>query len=178
MKNLVWQRFPFRFHGPKYLGSTTQSNMVCTHAGGAQCLSALLSAPVGGFYGGPKASLTKLGNCPNKNVPNTSSFTLTATGELKARTGVCIAARPLYGPQLWAKPLPSGKVAVLVVNLSLGTEDFKLPLSDVPWLTCGGSCKVRDVWQQKDLPTQKDFVQMTLREHQSGFFILSPSTEQ
>ena len=152
--------------------------MVCTHAGGVQCLSAVLSAPVGGFYGGPKASLTKLGNCPNKNVPNTSSFSLTAAGELRAGTGLCIAARPLYGPQLWAKPLPSGKVAVLVVNLNPGTEDFKLPLSDVPWLTCGASCKVRDVWQQKDLPPQKDFVQMTLREHQSGFLILSPSAEQ
>ena len=91
---------------------------------------------------------------------------------------MCIAARPLYGPQLWAKPLPGGKVAVLVVNLNLGTEEFKLPLSDVPWLTCGTSCEVRDVWQQKDLAPQKDFVKMTLREHQSGFFILSPSAEQ
>lgn len=154
------------------------SNLVCTHVGGAQCLSAMLSAPVGGFYGGPKASLTKLGNCPNKNVPNTSSFTLTATGELRAGTGSCIAARPLYGPQLWAKPLPSSKVAVLVININEVTEDFKLPLSDVPWLTCGTSCKVRDVWQQKDLAPQADFVQMTLREHQSGFFILSPSTGQ
>jgi hypothetical protein len=147
---------------------------VCTHVGGAQCLSALPSAPVGGFYGGPKASLTKLGNCPNKNVPNTSRFILTTTGELKTGAGLCIAAQPLYGAQLWAKPLPSGKVAVLVVNLSRGTEDFNLPLSDVPWLTCGASCKVRDVWQQKDLTPQKDFVEMTLREHQSGFFILSP----
>ena len=144
--------------------------------GGAKCLSARPSSGVGGFYGGPKAALTSLGNCPKGGtVANTSSFSLSATGELKAGSGACIVARAMFGPQLWSKPLPDGKVAVLVVNIAETAQDFELPLADVPGLSCGGSCAVRDVWAGKDLPPQAKSVAMALRTHQSGFYILGPA---
>ena len=130
---------------------------------------------VGLFSGGPKAALTVVGNCPGKSSATSSSFTLSPTGELKAGTGLCLVARPLFGAQLWSKPLPNGKVAVLVVNLAPETQFFSLPLADVPALVCGGSCTVRDVWAQTDLAPKKDHLQMTLREHESGYFILGPA---
>jgi hypothetical protein len=125
------------------------------------------SAPVGGFYGGPKAATTAVGGCPGgKNIPNTSSFTFTAAGEIKSGSGVCLFARTLYGPQLWAKPLSDGKVAVLVVNLIEDDQTFALPLMDVPGLDCKGSCSVRDVWDRKDLPAAVDgHVPIQLRGH-------------
>lgn len=84
-------------------------------------------------------------------------------------------ARKLFGAQLWSKPLPQGRVAILVVNLAPQTqEDFVLPLADVPALKCGAQCTVRDVWAQKYLALQAKELSMTLREHESGFFILGP----
>ena len=140
----------------------------------AKCLSAHPPAPVGGFYGGPNPALTSIGSCP-KNAPSSSQFTFTADGEIRAGTGVCLMARRLFGPQLWSKPLPKGRVAVLVVNLALQTQEFALPLADVPALKCTGQCSVRDVRAQKDIQPQAKEVHMKLREHESGFFILGPS---
>jgi hypothetical protein len=142
----------------------------------AKCLSARPSAGVGGFYGGPKASLTRLDNCPHASahVANTSQFVIAANGELQAGTGLCVVAKPMFGCQLWSKPLPGSKVAVLVINLGEGTEDFSLPLADVPGLSCGGSCSLRDVWQKKDADPQATAVHMVLRQHESSFLILGP----
>jgi hypothetical protein len=143
-----------------------------------KCLSARPSSLVGGFYGGPKAALTTLGNCPGGGkIASTSTFTLSTAGELKVGSGMCLTAHALYGAQLWHKPLPGGKVAVLIVNLAPETQDFSLPLADVPSLNCGaGKCTVRDVWLQKDMAPEKDHVPMTLREHESGFYILGVAT--
>lgn len=97
---------------------------------------------------------------------------------------MCLVARPLYGAQLWSKPLPEGKVAILVVNIGEVAQAFSLPLSDVPALDCGGSggassssggCAVRDVWGQKDLPRVVAHLPMQLRSHESAFFIINPN---
>ena len=79
---------------------------------------------------------------------------------------------------VWSKPLPGSKVAVLVINLGEGTEDFSLPLADVPGLSCGGSCSVRDVWQKKDADPQATAVHMVLRQHESSFLILGPKKQE
>jgi hypothetical protein len=115
------------------------------------------------------------------NPPNTTRFTFTANGELQARNGNCLYARKLYGPQLWAKPLSMGKAAVLVVNLLDQNITFSLPLADVPFLTAnatsciarsGASCAVRDVWERKDLAPITSHIGISLRSHQSAFFVI------
>lgn len=141
-----------------------------------KCLSATPTRPVGNFYGGPVPAETNIGGCPGgPNVANTSTFAFSPKGELRVGSGVCLVSTRYYGAQLWSKPLPGGKVAVLVVNLAAQTQAFALPLADVPSLQCGGSCAVRDVWAQNDLPPQESHVEMQLREHESGFYILGPS---
>jgi len=140
-----------------------------------QCLRAEPPAGVGGFYGGPKAANTAPGGCPGGKgaVANTSSFTFTSKGEIQVGTGVCLVARTLYGAQLWTKPLPGGKVAVLVVNIGEVSQAFNLPMADVPSLDCTRPCTVRDVWDQKDLPPVTTQLQMQLRSHESAFFIIT-----
>ena len=146
---------------------------------GAKCLSAKPSSPVGGFYGGAVSQSTATSGCPNpksKNPPaNTSSFAF-KDSTLVAGSGVCIVARPLYAAQLWAKPLPGGKVAVLVLNLLTSAEHIDLPLADIPGAGAS-SCKVRDVWKKKDLPAAKGVLSLRLRGHQSLFMVLDCATE-
>ena len=115
------------------------------------------SARVGGFYGGPVAQSTAVGGCPGgASVPNTSSFAFSSAGELRAASGACVVARPLYGPQLWAKPLGGGRVAALVVNLIEQPQQIELPLADVPGLDlpAGATCAIRDVWAQQRSPVR------------------------
>ena len=83
------------------------------------------------------------------------------------------------GPQLWSKPLPGGKVAVLVLNTGKNPVSFKLPLVDVPKLSCGGgsggsggggggggggACKVnvRNVWKQTYSTFSADHIQVEI----------------
>ena len=151
--------------------------------GGLKCLAAKPSRPVGGFYGGPVSSSTVVGGCPSpKHAPNSSTFSLSSQGELRTGSGECVVARPLYGAQLWAKPVGHGKVAVLVLNLVTDEVPFRLPLGDVPGLTAPGHCAahaeyaVRDVWMQKDLPAtpaSAGVISMDLRGHQSRFYVVS-----
>ena len=149
--------------------------------GALRCLAAKPSRPVGGFYGGPVSRSTVAGGCPSpRNAPNTSTFALDA-GRLRVGSGACVVARPLYGAQLWAKPLGGGKVAVLVLNLLTDDIGFSLPMGDVPGLTapdrCAGhaSYAVRDVWMQKNLPSvpaSTARLAMELRGHQSHFLVI------
>ena len=89
----------------------------------------------------------------------------------------------------------NGSIAILVINLATEAQDFKLPLADIPGLTCaattsptsrtaggdaggGGSCTVRDVWAQQDRPRVQTSLRMQLREHESGFFVLGPAADE
>lgn len=149
--------------------------------GAGQCLTSRLPAPVGGFFGGPRAANTAVGSCPppGKVASNESFFTFMPKGELRVENGVCLAAEPIYGPQLWSKPLPGGRVAVLVINLAEQVQRFSLPFQDVPSLACSGQpCAIRDVWKQKDLPGRRNNLPMRLRQHESGFFIIGPAADR
>ena len=143
-----------------------------------KCLNAKPSKPVGGFYGGPMPQSTAMGGC--KTTPDgVSTFAFSKNGELIAGTGECVIARPLYGPQLWAKPVGKSKIAAFVLNLIVDAQSFALPLADVPGLTaCSvGTYGVRDVWNQKDLPdvpaVKGASIAMELRGHQSSFYIIT-----
>ena len=77
-----------------------------------------------------------------------------------------------------------GKVAVLLLNLAPDAQQFSLPLADVPGLACSAisdvsgvgtsSCAVKDVWKRLVVPpiTSSGHLNVNLREHQSGLFIL------
>lgn len=106
---------------------------------------------------------------------------------LQSGSGACLSARPLYGPQLWAKPLPGGRVAVLVVNILDQPQDLQLPLADIPSLTCGSpgpsgasgagsaavaGCPVRSVWDRKDLAPATHHIIVSLRSHESAFYVV------
>jgi hypothetical protein len=95
--------------------------------------------------------------------------------ELAVGTGVCLVARPLYGPQLWCKPLAGDRYAVLILNIAEEAQDFALPLIDVPGARCSAArpCAVRDVWARTDLPAAATHIQLQLRQHQSAFLIVS-----
>ena len=57
-------------------------------------------------------------------------------------------------------------------SADLGTRIF----AQVPTLKCGRGCSVRDVWGRKDLSIASALLPMTLRSHQSGFYILDPAS--
>eukprot|EP00038_Savillea_parva_P011730 m.199659 g.199659 ORF g.199659 m.199659 type:complete len:667 (+) comp20803_c0_seq1:35-2035(+) len=157
--------------------------------GKVQCLRAFPPQAVGGFYGGPKAAITAVGACPPPSATkdNNTIFTLTAVGEVRSRNGVCLSARPLYGAQLWSKPLPQGKAAALVINLADEPQDIHLALNDIPGLNChrvatqvAGNvnattgCTVRDVWRQQDITGHNGtHVSLSLRSHASAFLVVA-----
>jgi len=148
-------------------------------SGPPKCLTAKPPAPVGGFYGGPVAASTTLGACPwgARKIPKISSFSFTAKGELRTASGMCLVARRLYGAQLWSKPLPGGKVAVLVINMLEQHQTFDMPLADVPDINCSSDCIVRDVWKRQERLHHAPYLHMQLRGHESAFFIISRSSD-
>ena len=53
--------------------------------GNTKCLTTTPMASTGAFFGGPKPSVTNVGQCPagTGNVPNTSQMTLSSRGEIQ-----------------------------------------------------------------------------------------------
>eukprot|EP00039_Didymoeca_costata_P027722 m.19038 g.19038 ORF g.19038 m.19038 type:complete len:663 (-) comp6470_c0_seq1:97-2085(-) len=168
---------------PEHFNLTWQTNSVPSQTlrrtpPKPQCLQAKGTAPVGGFYGGPVSAFTGVGGCPSKSS-NTSNFAFSDKKELQLPGGnVCLRARPLWGVQLWSKPLPNGEVAILVINIADRPQKMSVPIADIPQLKCGTSCQVRDVWNQKNMPDQTETIDVDLRVHESAFFKLSPSKNE
>ena len=74
---------------------------------------------------------------------------------------------------LWAKKMPDGGQAVLVINLSNAPLDLKVALSDVG-LPAAASVKARDVWAHADLGTVSGTWTITaLQAHDSQFVVFS-----
>mmetsp|Transcript_11909 Transcript_11909/g.26290 ORF Transcript_11909/g.26290 Transcript_11909/m.26290 type:complete len:801 (+) Transcript_11909:884-3286(+) len=105
-------------------------------------------------------------------------------GRLKVKDR-CVVGRLGYpspfGPlQLWAKPLPHKKVAVLVMNRDSTELQVEFNLTEVPYLDAGAKqVHVRDVWSHSDLPplSSTGSVQVSLAAKDSIFFVLSPDSE-
>lgn len=142
-----------------------------------KCLSASpLNFNVSKGYFVRQGAAVKFAGCPSVDKPtNATTFTLTSKGELRSGYGVCLRAARTNGLQLWSKPLPNSKVAILVVNTVLTPQMLSLPLSDIPQLACHGKCKMRDVWTQTDSELQQDHIPITLNPHASAFYILGPA---
>ena len=147
-----------------------------------KCLSAKPSNfETGAFFGGPKPSVTGMDDCPSgSGGANTSQFTLGDNGELRVGDGsVCLTAEPLYGLQLWSKPLGNHTVAALIVNLldpPGGAQTGVVPLVDIP----GAGSTFRsalDVWTGETTTLSEPQLEVTLRGHQSAFYILSADAD-
>lgn len=118
-------------------------------------------------------------------------FTVTTSGELRASDARCLSVNdsvPLVGSwsspmpdfvmQLWAKPLPGGSIAVLVLNG--GGTSFSSALSaNVSFTEVGISAsrvRVRDVWNHRDLGEVVGPVYATpaVGFHDTALLVLSP----
>lgn len=77
---------------------------------------------------------------------------------------------PLW--QAYAKPLPDGAVAVLVVNHGAAAAPALISFAAVPGLACT-DCTVTDVWQQQALGSfSQNFSVPALASHDSLFVVL------
>lgn len=142
-----------------------------------QCLWSSPPSGVDGFFGGPKGANTLLDVCPYEREwvqhQERAQFFFTSDGELKLSDGHCLIAEELYGVQLWSKPLPGDRVAALVLNLVDVHQRMKLPLDDIPGLTCKHRCAVRDIWAKTDTLLMQAHLEISLRAHESVFYIIS-----
>eukprot|EP00729_Bicosta_minor_P025490 gene25490-28046_t len=142
----------------------------------------------------PLAATTLIGNCPTppssrsramtassmaaappaKPIPNTTTFTLSDDGVLKAGSGVCITTAVVPGPQLWYKPLLNGRAAILVVNVMTIPQKLRVAVEDVPGFKCSATpCPLRDVWAQTNSTVGGDgTIPFSLAPHQSAYYIL------
>ena len=80
-------------------------------------------------------------------------------------------------PTAWVRYLSDGRVAVGLPNLGDSAKTMDVCFSSLK-LGSGKGVSVRDVWQQKDLPTATSHLRMMLREHESEFFVLSPAADK
>jgi alpha-galactosidase len=78
-------------------------------------------------------------------------------------------AAPKY--QKLAKPLPGGKVAVLLMNSDTATQTLEVDFSTVPHVTCT-DCDVRDIWAHKDLGTHTGSWSGPVNSHDAAFLVI------
>jgi len=106
---------------------------------------------------------------------NYAAMERTMTEEEKLATGATIA--PSF--QYLYKPLTydGSKTAVLLMNQGDAAVDLTLDLADVPGLKCT-TCKVRDIWNHKDLGTAAgSFVAKGVGSHDCAFLIITNAAE-
>jgi hypothetical protein len=74
--------------------------------------------------------------------------------------------------EVWAKPLPAHKIAILVVNIADADATLTISLAgDVPGKPQGTT--MRDVWNHKEGAIEKGQIPITLSAHDSFFVVLS-----
>ena len=88
---------------------------------------------------------------------------------IEASLGEERVAAPKY--QKLAKPLPGGKVAVLLMNSDTAAQTLEVDFSKVPGVTCT-SCPVRDIWNHKDLGTQSGSWSGPVDGHDAAFLVI------
>jgi len=77
--------------------------------------------------------------------------------------------------QAWAKPLPDGYVALLLVNPDSKAHEIEVPLNVLPIDFTGDNVLMRDIWEQKDLKPLgqgKTSIKVTVGGHDSAFLRL------
>jgi alpha-galactosidase len=76
--------------------------------------------------------------------------------------------------QVWAKRMPEGGQAALIINTGVSTVDVSIKLAD---LGLEGPCSMRDVWAHRDLGRATTLWEVTgLKKHDSAFVRFSPSS--
>jgi len=126
-----------------------------------------------GFSGGAfKAS----DNIVQLDTVNWAAMTRNMTEEQKLATGPTAVpdAQYLYKPM----NAQGSAAAVLLMNHG-NTTDLTVKFSDVPGLVCSAAapCKVRDIWNHKDLGTQASgsFTAKAVGGHDAAFLMVSPA---
>ena len=136
-------------------------------------LTGLVSQAYFGFSGGAfKAS----DNIVQLDTVNWAAMTRNMTEEQKLATGPTAVpdAQYLYKPM----NAQGSAAAVLLMNHG-NTTDLTVKFSDVPGLVCSAAapCKVRDIWNHKDLGTQASgsFTAKAVGGHDAAFLMVSPA---
>merc|ERR1712226_447160 len=96
---------------------------------------------------------------------NPSLMTKYMSEEERQATGPTVTASYQY----FYKPLDYDRTsaAVLLINTDSATQTLTLHFADVPGLK--GPCKVRDVWEHKDLGHATESMSFTVLSHDSVF---------
>ena len=109
--------------------------------------------------------------------PGDAIFASTDTVVLQDCTPIWAGASNCTIPamQIFAKPLPGGRAAVVVANHGVVPSAAAVDLAKVPGTTCGtGPCAVRDVHAHKDLGSFTGTVPVAaLASHDSAFLVIS-----
>lgn len=125
-----------------------------------------------GFSGGTfEASGSTAVDVQLDNI-NWAAVTRNMTVEEQQATGPTIVpdAQYLYKPMNWE----GTEAAVLLMNHGNDT-DLTLKFSDVPGLKCS-SCKLRDVWEKKDLGTfTGSYTAKAVGSHDAAFLMITPA---
>ena len=105
--------------------------------------------------------------------------------QLKSASGQCLAERPgapSEGPsrpdlQLWAKLLPGGTAAALVINGDTTNHASTIKPKDLG-LSATGTFVVRDIFNRKDIATvgSEGYATDTIEPHDSRFVLFTPKT--
>eukprot|EP00039_Didymoeca_costata_P012683 m.183776 g.183776 ORF g.183776 m.183776 type:complete len:595 (+) comp15549_c0_seq4:133-1917(+) len=85
---------------------------------------------------------------------------------------ICLSTSPIYGVQLWSKPLSNNRVAILVLNPLSINQNVTVPFADVPNISCSDSCPLLDVWRHTSSVIAGNYINVSLASHQSHYFIL------
>jgi len=84
-----------------------------------------------------------------------------------------VGVAPVAG-QLWAKRLPHGRSAALLINHSPERLVYNLTLAKLN-LTSGARYAVRDLWAHADGPVVDDRLELRVPPWDSAFVTLTPS---
>ena len=71
------------------------------------------------------------------------------------------------------KPIGAGRVAILLINSDTTTATLTADFSKIPGLTCS-VCKVRDIWNHKDLGVSTGSMDFKVDSHDCAFLVVSP----
>jgi len=130
-----------------------------------------------------QAAALKTQDCTHEGC---TSWVLTDNGELRSAAGHCLEAAPHWGVQLWAKPLNSSSVAVLLINTLDVQQHIQFPVADVPRQFYGslsavdgldfvchpGRCSARDIWGRRSFEVTSDHLTVNLNPYASAFYLL------
>jgi len=172
---------------PNFKWELVGKQLQFSQQGGPSCLGAvpLDFDNTKGFFTRHAAAL-KMQECPQGDSgPSQTAWLFTDKGELRSAAGRCLQAAPQSGVQLWAKPLNTSSVAVLLVNPLGSPQHIQFPVADVPRQFHGslsangpdfvcrpGRCIAWDVWANRRFEIKSAHLTVRLSPVASAFYII------